>query len=213
MTFSEKNGKTKLVVNSRVLRAAPEANKYIGGFEAGMTQSLERLAEMVEKTSAWPFTIAREFNAPRDVVWKAWTEQEQFKQWFGPKGCTMTTANMDFRVGGVFHYCMVLPQGMEMWGIFNYREIVPPEKIVWVNSFSDKDGGITRHPFSKAPWPLKMLGEVTFAEMGGKTTVTVKSAPFEATDEETQTFIAANGGMTQGWTGTFQQLAEYLANQ
>ncbi len=213
VTFSEKNGKTKLVVNSRVLRATPEAGKYIGGFEAGMTQSLERLAEMVEKTFAWPFIISREFNAPREVVWKAWTEREQFKQWFGPKGCTMTTANMDFRVGGIFHYCMVLPQGMEMWGIFTYREIVPPEKIVWLNSFSDKDGGITRHPFSKAPWPLKMLGEVTFAEMGGKTTVTVKSAPFEATDEETQTFIAANGGMTQGWMGAFQQLAEYLAKQ
>lgn len=210
VTFTEKNGKTKMVLKARVLRATPEASKYIGGFEVGMTSSLERLEELLEDMSKWPFIVSREFVAPRALVWKAWTERERMAQWFGPKGSTMTTANMDFREGGSFHYCVRVNEKMEMWGKFTYREVAPPEKIVWMFSFSDKDGGLVRHPFSKAPWPLQMINEATFTESGGKTTVTVKSAPFEATDEEIQTFKAANDSMTQGWTGTFVQLAEYL---
>ena len=158
-----------------------------------------------------PFIIQRTFHAPREQVWEAWSERDQLTQWFGPKGATMTTANMDFREGGSFHYCLRINEKMEMWGKFAYREIVPPEKITWLNSFSDKDGGLVRHPFSKAPWPLQMLTEVMFAESGGKTTVTVKSAPFEATEEERQTFVSASGSISLGWKGTFEQLAEYLA--
>lgn len=210
-TFTEKNGKTKMVLHSRVLRATPEANRYISGFEMGMSSSLERLTELVEETSKWPFVITHEFAASRELVWKAWTERERLMKWFGPKGFTMSEAKMDFRAGGSFHYCIRPREGGEMWGKFVYREIVPPEKIAWMFSFSDKDGGLARHPFSKAPWPLQMINEATFAESGGKTTVTVKSAPFEATDEERQTFVSAGGGMSQGWKGTFEQLAEYLA--
>ena len=102
-----------------------------------MGSSLERLAELVEEMSQWPFMTTHEFAAPRELVWKAWTERERLMQWFGPKGATMTTANMDFREGGSFHYCLRINEKMEMWGKFTYREIVPPEKITWLNSFSD----------------------------------------------------------------------------
>ena len=212
-TFTEEKGKTKLVLHSKVLRATPEANQYISGFEPGMGSSLERLAELVEKASAWPFVITHEFAAKREVVWKAWTERKQLMKWFGPKGSAIAEANMDFRVGGAFHYCMRVNENVEMWGKFTYREIVPPEKLVWLFSFSNKDGGATPHPFSKAPWPLQMLNEAIFSECDGKTTVTLKSAPFEATDEESNTFNAAVGSMSQGWKGTFDQLAEYLAKK
>ena len=161
----------------------------------------------------WLFSITHQFAARRDAVWRAWTEREQLMKWFGPKGSAISAANMDFRVGGTFHYCMRVGEKMEMWGKFTYREIVPPEKLVWLFSFSDQNGGAIRHPFSQAPWPLQMLNEATFAESGGKTIVTVKSSPFEATDEERQTFNGAVGGMSQGWTGTFEQLAEYLAKK
>ena len=163
-------------------------------------------------TTGWLFTITHEFAAPREMVWKAWTEREQLMKWFGPKGSTMTTANMDFRVGGTFHYCQHIGN-MEMWGKFTYREIIPPQKLVWMFSFSDQSGGAIRHPFSKTPWPLQMLNEALFTENALKTTVTVKSRPFEATDEESQTFKGAVGSMSQGWAGTFQQLAEYLAKK
>jgi uncharacterized protein YndB with AHSA1/START domain len=75
-------------------------------------------------------------------------------QWFGPKGFKMPGAKIDFRPGGTFHYCMEAPNGEEMWGKFVYREIVAPERIVFVSSFSDEDGEVTRHPLSP-DWPLE----------------------------------------------------------
>ena len=93
-----------------------------------------------------PFVITRTFDAPRDKVWKAWAERDRLMQWFTPKGFKMTTAKLDLRPGGMFHYCMRSTDGKEMWGKFVYREIAAPNRIVVVNSFSDEKGGITRHP-------------------------------------------------------------------
>src|SRR2546426_247621 len=157
-----------------------------------------------------PFVIARTFDAPRDKVWKAWTERDRLMQWFTPKGFKMTTAKLDLRPGGMFHYCMRSADGKEMWGKFVYREIAAPNRIVVVNSFSDEKGGITRHPMV-ATWPREMLSTFTLAEQDGKTTVTIEWTPLNPTDKERKTFDGAHEGMKQGWTGTFDQLAEYLA--
>ena len=162
------------------------------------------------KNDIRPFVISRTFDAPRELVWKAWTERDRLMQWFGPKGFKMTVANLDFHPGGVFHYCLRTPDGKDMWGKFVYREIVPPERIVLVNSFSDEKGGLTRHPMSPT-WPLEMLTTTTFAEHAGKTTVTVQWELLHPTDEERKTFDTSHDGMKMGWTGTFDQLAEYLA--
>ena len=166
--------------------------------------------ERTKESAQREFVISRVFNAPRELVWKAWTERERLMQWFGPKGFTMTAAMLDFRPGGVFHYCLRSPDGKEMWGKFVYREIVAPERIVLVNSFSDAKGGLTRHPMSPT-WPLEMLSTTTFVEHEGKTTLTVLWAPLNPTEEERKTFDAAHDGMRQGWTGTMDQLAAYLA--
>src|SRR3990172_2756525 len=103
-------------------------------------------------------------------------------------------SKMDLRPGGVYHYCMRSPDGHDMWGRFVYREIVKPERIVFINSFSDEMGGLARPPFSEN-WPLEMLSTITFTEQGGKTTVTVRWAPLNATAEERQTFKAGFDSM------------------
>ena len=157
-----------------------------------------------------PFAISRTFNAPRELVFKAWTERERLMQWFGPKGFTMPVAKMDLRPGGSLHYCMLSPDGKEMWGKFVYREITAPERIVWVNSFSDKDGNLTRHPMMPT-WPREMLSTATFVENAGKTTVIVNWLPLNPTEEERQVFENMRAGMNQGWSGTFEQLEDYLA--
>jgi uncharacterized protein YndB with AHSA1/START domain len=156
------------------------------------------------------FVISRTLNAPRDVVWKAWTERERLQKWFGPKGVTIPKCTLDLRPGGVFHYCMRLPDGKEMWGKWLFREIVPPEKLVFLNAFSDEQGGLSRHPFAPE-WPQQMLSTITFSEQGGKTTVTVNWSAFNPTELERKTFEEGFAGMTQGWTGTFEQLEEFLA--
>jgi uncharacterized protein YndB with AHSA1/START domain len=122
----------------------------------------------------------------------------------------MTTAKLDLRPGGTFHYCLKTPDGKEMWGKFLYREIEAPSRIVLVNSFSDEKGGLTRHPFS-ASWPSEMLSKTTLTEEGGKTNLSLEWLPLNPTEEERNTFDSSHDGMKQGWTGTMDQLVEYLA--
>lgn len=156
------------------------------------------------------FVITRTFDAPRDLVWKAWTEPDRMRLWWGPKGFTVTTCKMDLRPGGSLHYCLRSPDGHEMWGRFIYREIVAPTRLVAVNSFSDADAGVTRHPLSET-WPLELLSTFEFAAEGDRTTLTVRWLPINPTASEQATFDGAHDGMRQGWTGTMDQLAEYLA--
>jgi uncharacterized protein YndB with AHSA1/START domain len=158
------------------------------------------------------FTTSRTFDAPRAVVWAAWTQRDQLMQWFGPKGFTMPAATLDFRPGGTFHYGLRSPDGKSLWGKFVYREIVAPERIILVNSFSDEHGGLTRHPFSET-WPMELLSTTTLAEHSGKTTVTLQWAPLNPTEAERKTFDAGHDSMRMGWAGTFDQLAEYLAKR
>jgi uncharacterized protein YndB with AHSA1/START domain len=156
------------------------------------------------------FVISRTFDAPRSRVWKAVSEVDRMRRWFAPKGFTVHVAKMDFRPGGRYHYCLRSADGHEMWGKAVYREIAAPERLVWVNSFSDEQGGTTRHPMSPG-WPLEMLTTLTLAEQGGKTTFTVRWSPLNPSEEERRTFDGGHESMEQGWTGTLDQLDEYLA--
>ena len=157
------------------------------------------------------FVISRTFNAPRDLVWKCFTDPERMKEWWGPKGFKVIASKMDLRPGGSYHYGLQSPAGQPMWGKLAYREIVPPEKLVLINSFSDEKGGTTRHPGNES-WPLQMLSSFTFEDLpGGKTKFTVRWAPYNATEAEVQTFDSNRNSMTQGWSGTFEQFDAYLA--
>jgi uncharacterized protein YndB with AHSA1/START domain len=157
------------------------------------------------------FVISRVFDAPRDLVWKAFTEPERMKEWWGPKGFSVLVSKMDLRPGGTYHYGMKSPSGADMWGKFVFREVTPPERMVFINSFSDEAGGITRHPMAPS-WPLEMLSTFTFEEQpGGKTKVTIRWSPHNATEEERKTFDAGHDSMRQGWGGTMEQLTAYLA--
>jgi uncharacterized protein YndB with AHSA1/START domain len=162
-------------------------------------------------TSEQEFVITREFNAPRERVWQAWTEREQLVRWFGPKGSTISHAALDFRPGGTFHYEMRSADGKEMWGKWTFREIVAPKKLVLISCFSDAKGGVTPAPMIDH-WPLETLSTTTFEEHAGKTTITLRWAPLNASELQLQTFAKMHDSMQQGWGGTFEQLAVYLAN-
>lgn len=156
------------------------------------------------------FVISRTFDAPRERLWKAFTEAERLKHWWGPKGFRVRECKVDLRPGGLFHYCLASPDGEAMWGKFVYREIAAPERLEVIVAFSDEAGGVTRHPWAP-DWPLETLSTITLAETRGGTEVTVGWAPHNATEGERRTFDESHEGMRQGWGGTFDQLAEYLA--
>jgi uncharacterized protein YndB with AHSA1/START domain len=159
-----------------------------------------------------PFVISRVFNAPRELVFDAFTKPEEMKKWWGPKGFTVISTKMDLRPGGFYHYGMRAPDGTAMWGKFVYREIVRPERIVFVNSFSDERGGIARHPMAP-DWPLQMVTTFTFEDLGGgKTKFTTTWVTLDATEAEQAVFDKNHDSMNQGWTGTLDQLEAHLAN-
>lgn len=157
------------------------------------------------------FVISRVFNAPRDLLWKAFIDPLRMKEWWGPKGFKVSVSKMDLRPGGTYHYCLIAPDGSLIWGKFVYREIDPPERIVLVSSFSDEAGGTTRHPMTPN-WPLEMLSTFTFEEQpGGTSKFTVRWSPHNASEDERKIFEAGRTSMQMGWTGTLDQLAAYLA--
>jgi uncharacterized protein YndB with AHSA1/START domain len=110
----------------------------------------------------------------------------------------------------MFHYQLRSPNGQEMWGRFVYREIVKPERMVYVASFSDAKCGITRH-FLSPEWPAEMLNTAIFTEQGGKTELTLHSVAINATAHERKIFEDGFKSMEGGYTGTLDQLAAYLA--
>jgi len=159
------------------------------------------------------FRLTRTFNAPRNLVWKAWTSAEALGRWWGPKGVTLRVITFDLRPGGMFHYAFAFQSGHEMYGRFVYREIVAPERLVFVNSFSDPSGGITRAPFPqlKDKWPLEVLTVMRLTELAGETTVTLRASPLNASEDECAMFAGNIDSMGQGYGGAFDKLAEYLA--
>jgi len=153
--------------------------------------------------------ITHTFNAPRELVFKAFTESVHLQNWWGPKGWMFNVAKSDIRSGGVFHYSQKPSDGDIMWVKFVYSEVVTSEKIVYTSFFSDEKGNIIRAPFD-ANWPLKTLNTMTFKEDEGKTTLTMIVVPLSPAEEEIKTFEASKEMVHQGFAGTFNQLAEYL---
>ncbi len=154
--------------------------------------------------------LTRVVDAPRDLVWKAFSDAKALAQWWGPKDCTTRVEKLDFRPGGVFLYAIQTPDGGQMWGKFVYRDIVPPERLVFMLSFADAEGNTTRAPFS-ATHPLEILSDVTFTEQDGKTTITMRSGPFNSTQEERESYAAMLTDMQEGTNATLDNLVVYLA--
>ncbi len=212
VTFVPEGDKTRLTMH--MLCASVEEYKFIMNDFAieGNKQHLDNLeAHLVEMSDNYQdFTITRAFNAPRQLVFDVFTQPEHMAKWWGPKGFTMLVNNMDLRPGGSYHYCMVSPEGFKMWGKFVYREIIAPERVVFVNSFSDEQGNLTRHPMAPN-WPLEVYNTLILTEADGKTTLKLSGHPINASQEEIAIFNAMHESMQQGFKGTFDQLDEYLA--
>jgi len=158
-----------------------------------------------------PFILKRELNAPQALVFKAWTEQERLHRWFGPRGLTYVRGTCNLTAGGVAHYCLRTPDNDEMWGKWIFCDILEPERLIFVNSFSDEAGMLVRHPMNPE-WPLQMLTTLVLSESApNRTSLQLHWTPYDATPSEYAAFEAGFAGMDRGWGGTMEQLEAYLA--
>ena len=155
------------------------------------------------------FTMDRVFNAPRDLVWKAWTAPDLIARWFGPKGCKTRILAFDLRPGGICHFEMRFGKGPPTYGRFLYQTITPPEQISWRHSFADKDGEPIHHP-GQANWPLFLRTVIKFEDLGATTRMLLFWTPLDAKPHEIEAFEKGMTSMEQGWGGLFEVLDPLL---
>ena len=155
----------------------------------------------VEQRGDRELFIARTFDATPAQVFKAWTDPDAIKQWWGPRTWPTVYCTIDLRVGGVWHYCMRSTEnGQESWGKATYDEIAAPDRLAYTDAFSDKDGN-TFPPVSRT--------SMRFIADGNKTRVESIAAWDSPADLKT----VLEMGMIEGMTETQDRLVEYLATQ
>lgn len=153
------------------------------------------------------FVLERTFDAPRDLIWRTWTEPELLARWYGP-GVETIIHKLDVKPGGVWHNEM-------KWGDnsnrerMEYTDVTPPERLVWLHSMADENWKITSNP--KMPdWPRVLLTTVTFEEDGDQTKMRLTWAPHEASEAEIACFAMALENLHKGWGAGMEILTELL---
>ena len=154
------------------------------------------------------YVLEREFDAPRELVWKAWTDPKLLARWYGPKAETIVH-RLELEPGGLWLVEMKWGN-RSMYQRVEYTEVKPPERLAWLHATSDANWNITPSPMM-ADWPRVLLTTVTFAEALGRTRVRLTWVPHEATEAEIACFAAALAGLDQGWGAGMALLAELLA--
>ena len=162
------------------------------------------MTSKMESQTRKELEIVRVFDAPRERVWKAWTDPEQVKSWWGPRSFTAPFAKIDLRVGGKYLYCMRSPDGKDYWSTGVYREIVPLQRIVATDSFADEKGNVVpaTHYGMSPDLPPEFVVTVTFEEYQRKTRLTLKHTGFPSGRDSEMA--------SQGWNESFDKLAETL---
>jgi uncharacterized protein YndB with AHSA1/START domain len=164
-------------------------------------------AARATKATSQGLLITRVFEAPCTAVWKAWTDPQKVRLWWGPKGFTSPSCSIDFRVGGKYVFCMRSADGMEFWSTGIYQEAVPLARIIFTDSFADERGNVVPATYygMSSDYPLELRVTLTFQEQAGGTTMTLEHAGLPP------------GEMTEltrdAWNESFDKLAAVLAHE
>ncbi len=136
--------------------------------------------------------ITRVFDAPRELVFKAWTDPEQMMLWWGPRDYPVTQLKIDIRPGGIWRFCLrANDSGKKLWQGGVFREVVEPERLVFTFAWEEE-----------GERGLETLVTVDFVEQDGKTLMTFRQSPFQSTGER--------DGHRSGWNSSFDRLVDYL---
>lgn len=151
------------------------------------------------------YILDRVFDAPRDLVWQAWTDPKLLNRWYGP-GVETIIHEFDLRPGGVWRNEMKWGEKSDL-SKMEFKEVTPPEKLVWLHSSTDADWNTVANPMMEN-WPRVLLTTVTFEAAGDQTKVRLSVKPVGATEAETTCFAGAMAGLDNGWGKGYQVLDE-----
>jgi len=154
------------------------------------------------------FVLEREFKAPRELVWRAWTDPELLPRWYGPQVETVIHRH-DLKPGGLWLTEMKWGENAK-YDKVEFIEISPPEKLVWLHSPTDADWNISANPMMP-DWPRVLHTTVTFEAHGEATKTRLTWVPHEASEAELAFFAGALSGMDKGWGTGMDLLADLLA--
>jgi uncharacterized protein YndB with AHSA1/START domain len=170
-------------------RSGDQKDQQDKGTNMAAANSTATNQEIEERT----LVLTRVFDAPRALVFKAWTQPEHLARWWGPRGYTLLSYKVDLRTGGEYRFGMRSPENTEHWAHGIYREVVTPEKLVLTFAWEHPDGS-PKH---------ETIMTLTFAEQGDKTKLTLKQTQFES--------VTSRDMHQSGWNSTLDMLGEYLA--
>jgi uncharacterized protein YndB with AHSA1/START domain len=213
--FSENQGKTTmdLSLSFPTPEAAEETRQFIK--KVGGDSTWDRLSEYLEQKSTGKekFVITRSFDAPLKLMFEMWTKPEPISKWLPPIGFDMEFIKCEIKPGGRSFYFMTDHKKVKMYGRAEYLKLQGPHLLLYTQQFCDENEKVSRHPMAPI-WPETMLTTVQIAEEGAnRTRVTVTWEPHgTVTRAELEVFIRSRGGMTLGWTGSFDKLESYLSN-
>lgn len=162
------------------------------------------------KINVEPTILTREYEAPSQLVFDAWTDPEHLKHWNFPfKGFICDYINADIRPGGSSLHKMTAPNGFEMWLLTKYEEVTPPEKLVFRQYMSNEKGEVLPNP-QMPNWPTEMQTTILLKDSGGKTSLQLIWQPINPTKAEAEAFEASRADHGKGWGGGLDMLGEYL---
>lgn len=154
------------------------------------------------------YIVERMFDAPRAMVWRAWTDPELLARWYGP-GVDTIIHKFDLKPGGVWLNEMKWGDKSDLSKAV-FQEVVPDEKMVWHHSSTDSEWNIVSNPMM-ADWPRVLLTVVTFEEAGANTRVRLTWTPLDASEAEMACFANVMGNMAKGWESGFAIMDEMFA--
>jgi uncharacterized protein YndB with AHSA1/START domain len=190
-TFVDRDGKTEVTVHARAVALVPEATAMIGGMAAGWSQSLQRLDDVLTGAEDRQIVLTRMIQAPRELVYRVFTEKDHVAKWFGPTGFSLTISEMDVRPDGAWRFIMHGPDGVDYQNDYVYEEVLAPERLVYR----------TMDPPFRAT--------VTFDDFMGMTALTMRIV-FETAQARDE--MEAEVGATEGGNQTLDNLETYLAS-
>ena len=196
LQFSEKDGNTEIMIHASVSNISADGEKYIEGMNEGWNQSIDKLENYVAIQNR-ELVFQRLLDAPRELVWEAWTNSEYLAQWWGPNGFTLTTQNMDVTPGGIWRFIMHGPDGRDYPNKIQFLEVKKPERLVY------------RHMDDGETEPVSFKVTVTMKEVKDKTELTMRMVFASAED---LVRVSREYGAIEGAHQTISRLDALLQN-